>query len=84
LNRYVQEDEVSELYGVDRHDPTMTKIALPLLVGILVVDAVLYVVREEVLQLDRRPKPKAHLGRLSSWTPFSMSRRQRAEMLTVG
>jgi hypothetical protein len=53
---------VSELYGVDGHDPAMAEIALPLLVSILVVDAVLDVVREQVFQLDRRPKPKAQLG----------------------
>jgi hypothetical protein len=50
---------VSKLYGVDRHYPAMTKEALPLLVGILVVDTVLDVVREQIFQFDRRAKPKA-------------------------
>lgn len=44
------------------HDSAMTEVALPLLIGILVVDAVLYVVREKVFQFDRRAKPEAYLG----------------------
>ena len=44
---------------MNRHDSTMTEIALPLLVGVLVVDTVLDVVREQVLQFNRRAKPKA-------------------------
>jgi hypothetical protein len=67
----------------------MTKIALPLLVGILVVDTVLYVVREEVLKFDRRAKPKAYLGRLSPGHRSGPSVTARTEVegegvLTVG
>jgi len=50
---------VSKLDGVNRHYPAITKVALPLLVGILVVDTVLDVIREQIFQLDRRAKPKA-------------------------
>ena len=50
---------MSKLDGVNRHYPAITKVALPLLVGILVVDTVLDVIREQIFQLDRRAKPKA-------------------------
>ena len=50
---------MSKLDGVNRHYPAITKIAFPLLVGILVVDTVLDVVREQIFQFDRRAKPKA-------------------------
>lgn len=46
------------------HDSAVTKVALPLLVGILVVDPVLDVVREQVFQFNRRMKPQAYFGRL--------------------
>lgn len=59
LDRYVQEDEMSKLDRVNGHNSAMTKIAFPLLIGILVVDPVLYVVREQVLQFDRCMKLQA-------------------------
>ena len=49
---------MSKLDGVNRHYPAMAKVALPLLGGILVVDAILDVVREQVFQFDRCAKPK--------------------------
>jgi len=52
---------VSKLDRVNRHYPAITKVALPLLVGILIVDTVLDVVREQIFQFDRRAKPKAQL-----------------------
>jgi hypothetical protein len=51
---------MSELDRMNRHDSAIAEIALPLLVGILVVDPVLYVVREQVFQFDRRVKPQAY------------------------
>jgi len=62
LDRHIQEDEVSKLDGVNRHYPAITKVALPLLVGILIVDTVLDVVREQIFQFDRRAKSKTQLG----------------------
>ena len=53
---------MSKLDGVNRHYPAITKVALPLLVGILIVDTVLDVVREQIFQFDWRAKPKTQLG----------------------
>jgi hypothetical protein len=55
---------MSKLDRMNGHDPAMTKVALPLLVGVLVVDSVLYVIREQVFQLYRCVKPQAYFGRL--------------------
>lgn len=55
---------MSEFDRVNWHNSAMTKEALPLLIGILVVDSVLYIVGKQVLQLDRRVKPQTYFGRL--------------------
>lgn len=55
-----------KLNGVNRHYSAMTKIALPLLVSILVIDAVLDVIREQIFQFNRCAKFQAQLGVFSS------------------
>jgi len=63
----------------------MTKVALPLLVGILVVDTVLYVVREQVFQLDGRAKPETKFRRLPpGYRSGASMRAETGRVLTAG
>ena len=47
---------------MNRHNATFTKVALPVLVCVLVVDAVLDVVGQEVLELQRCSQLELDLG----------------------
>lgn len=44
LDAHVKQDEMGELNGVNRHNAALAKVALPVLVGVLVIDSVLQVI----------------------------------------
>jgi hypothetical protein len=50
LNCDIKEDEMAEFHRMDRHNPTFPQVASPVLVGILVIDAIFQVVGEKVLE----------------------------------
>ena len=62
---------MSELYRVNRHYPAVAKVAPPLLVGILVIDSILDVIRQQVFQFDRRVKPEGCFWKLPPGMPFN-------------
>ena len=56
LDRYVEEDEMTKLNGVDRHYTSFPQITSPVLVGVFVVDPILDIVWQKVLKLQRCSK----------------------------
>jgi len=54
LQIHADEEEVRELDDMHRADATLSQEVVPVLLGVLVVDAILEVIRQEILDLDRR------------------------------
>lgn len=62
LNLDVEKNEMPKFDGVNRHDPSRPKVALPVLVSVLVVDPILEIVGEEVLKFDGCTESEINLG----------------------
>ena len=65
LGSDVEKNQMAKLHRVDRHNAAFTKITLPVLVFIFVVNPVLQVIRQEVFQFNGSPKLHYELWELS-------------------
>lgn len=62
LNLHAQQEEMGELGDVDRTDSSLAEVARPVVLEVLVEDAVPDVVREQVLNLDGSAETKRDSG----------------------